>query len=174
MLLNTYFDAIELHRNDKFVALRFRAPHRVISTSLDNGGVANDLDLVYNHQGCEPAGPLSRHPSRAVIDRPDLYTAALLERHVHDQLAWGTAPAPCRREAAADHGAQIAVAASGRRDRWNYFHDTLAERCATVGRDDPAFVVPLALGIGYTEKWEQQHAMLAGLDAKIASHDLQP
>ena len=81
MLLNTYFEAIELHRNDKFVALRFRTPHRVISTSLDNGGVANDLDLVYNHQGCEPAGPLSRHPSRAVIDRPDLYAAALLERH---------------------------------------------------------------------------------------------
>ena len=400
MLLNTYFDAIELHRNDKFVALRFRAPHRVISTSLDNGGVAADLDLVYNHQGCEPAGLLSRHPSRAVIDRPDLYAAALLERHglgglraaqlgtaanmsnlavvleeyrdiavlavatggvegnaaragdpasgyefdgryepitreqppahgtinvmialnqpmldgalvravmtateaktaalqelsvpsryspelatgtgtdqvavcvpakgsakplrgaghhttageligkavrravketllfqngmhpaergscmrlmerfgfhgetlidailplipedaratvrhappildrdpltalavaafvhVHDQLSWGSAPAPCRREAAASHGAQIAVSAAGRRDRWNHFHDTLAERCAAAGRDDPAFVVPLALGIGYAEKWEQQHAMLAALDAKIASHD---
>jgi acyl CoA:acetate/3-ketoacid CoA transferase alpha subunit len=60
---------------------------------------------------------------------------------------------------------------TGRRDRWNHFHDTLAERCAAAGRDDPAFVVPLALGIGYAEKWEQQHAMLAALDAKIASHD---
>ena len=46
MLLNTYFDAIELHRNDKFVALRFRTPHRVISTGLDNGGIMDDLDLT--------------------------------------------------------------------------------------------------------------------------------
>ena len=81
MLLNTYFEAIELHRDDKFVALRFLAPHRVISTSLHNGGVTGYLDLVYNHQSCEPVGPLSRAPSRAVRERFDLYTAALLERH---------------------------------------------------------------------------------------------
>ncbi|MFT3960466.1 adenosylcobinamide amidohydrolase [Propionivibrio sp.] len=397
MLLNTYFDAIELHRNDKFVALRFRTPHRVISTGLDNGGIAEGLDLVYNHQGCEPAGPLSRHPSRAVIERPDLYAAALLERHglgglraaqlgtaanmnnlavVHeefrdiavlavatggvesnaaragdpasgyefdgryepiareqppahgtinvmialnqpmldgalvravmtateaktaalqelsvpsryssglatgtgtdqvavcvpaagaarplrgaghhttageligkavrraiketllfqngmhpsergscarlmerfglrgtalvdavlpllppdarasvqlvpsllerdpltvlavaafihvcDQIGWGVVPSPCRREAAANHGAQIAVATAGRRDRWNHYHDVLAERCAAAGRDDPAFVVPLALGLGYADKWEHQHGMLAALDARIA------
>ncbi len=393
----------ELHRNDKFVALRFRTPHRVISTSLDNGGIADHLDLVYNHQSCEPAGPLSRHPSLAVLEHPDQYAAALLERqglgglraaqlgtaanmshlavaleefrdiavlavatggvegnaaragdpasgyecdgryepitreqppthgtinvmialnqpmldgalvravmtateaksaalqelsvpsrysaelatgtgtdqmavcvpasgrlqplrgaghhttageligtvvrravketllfqnglhpaergscmrlmerfgfrgddlldavlprfpadardsvrcapaildrdpltalavaafvHVHDQLNWGMAPAPCRREAATSHGAQIAVATAGRRDRWNPFHDTLAEHCAAAGRDDPAFVVPLALGLGYAEKWDHQQAMLAALDAKIASHDPQP
>ena len=81
MLLNTYFEAIELHRDDKFVALRFLAPHRVISTSLHNGGVTGDLYLVYNHQSCEPVGPLSRAPSRAVRERFDLYTAALLEWH---------------------------------------------------------------------------------------------
>lgn len=396
MLLNTYFDAIELHRNDKFVALRFRTPHRVISTSLDNGGIADGLDLVYNHQSCEPAGPLSRHPPPAVIDHPDQYTAALLEKqglgglraaqlgtaanmsnlavaleafrdiavlavatggvegnaaragdpasgyeydgryepitreqppthgtinvmialnqpmldgalvravmtateaksaalqelsvpsrysaelatgtgtdqmavcvpaggraqplrgaghhttageligtavrravketllfqnglhpaergscmrlmerfgfrgtalldavlprlpadardsvrcappildrdpltalavaafvHVHDQLNWGMAPAPCRREAAVSHGAQIAVAAAGRRDRWSAFHDTLAEHCAAAGRDDPAFVVPLALGLGYAEKWDQQQALLAALDERL-------
>jgi adenosylcobinamide amidohydrolase len=397
MLLNTYFDAIELHRRDKFAALRFRLPHRVISTSLDNGGIVDDLDLVYNHQGCEAAGALSRHPSRAIIEHPELYGAALLERHgfgglraaqlgtaanmndlavaleeyrgiavlavatggvesnaaragdpasnhefdgrhepiareqpplhgtinvmlalnqpmfdgalvravmtateaksaalqelsvpsryssglatgtgtdqmavcvplagparplrgaghhttageligravrravketllfqngmhpsercsckrlmerfgyrgealidailpllppdardsvrrappildrdpltalavaaflhVHDQLGWGMAPAPCRREAATGHGAQIAAAAAGRPDRWSHFHDILAERCAAAARDDPSFVVPLALGIGYAEKWNRQHAMLAALDRQLA------
>jgi adenosylcobinamide amidohydrolase len=397
MLLNTYFDAIELHRNDKFVALRFLVPHRVISTSLQNGGIADDLDLVYNHQSCEPAGLLSRHPSQAILERPDLYAAALLEQygfdglraaqlgtaanmsklalsfeeyrdiavltvatggvesnaaragdpasgyefdgryepiarepplahgtinvmialnqpmldgalvravmtateaktaalqelsvpsryssglatgpgtdqvavcvpaagrvkplrgaghhttageligkavrravketllfqngmhpsergscmrlmerfglrgdalidavlpllppdardsvrcapplldrdpltalavaaftHVSDQIGWGMAPAPCRRETAASFGAQIAVAASGRPDRWNHFRDALAERCAAAGRDDPAFVVPLALGIGYAEKWDRQQTLLADLDERIA------
>jgi hypothetical protein len=62
----------------------------------------------------------------------------------------------------------LAVAASGRRDRWNHFHDTLAERCAAAHRDDPAFVVPLALGIGYAEKWDRQRDMLAELDERIA------
>ncbi len=104
-----------------------------------------------------------------ILDRDPLSALAVAAFvHVHDQLAWGAAPAPCRREAAASHGAQIAAA--GRRDRWNHFHDTLAERCATAGRDDPAFVVPLALGIGYAEKWDKQHAMLAVLDARIAEN----
>jgi adenosylcobinamide amidohydrolase len=397
MLLNTYFDAVELHRNDKFVALRFLTPQRVISTSLMNGGIADGLDLIYNHQGCEPAGPLCRHPSSAVLARPDLYAAALLERHgfgglraaqlgtaanmnnlavvleeyrdiavlavatggvesnaaragdpasgyefddhyepikrepppahgtinvmialnqpilegalvravmtateaksaalqelsvpsryssglatgtgtdqiaicapatgpakplrgaghhttageligkavrravketllfqngmhpsercscmrlmerfglrgealmdavlpllsadareglrqvpqlldrdpltvlavaafihVHDQLAWGIAPAPCQREAADSQGAQIAAAAAaGRYERWNHFHDALAEHCAAAGHDDPAFVVPLALGLGYAEKWDRQYEMLEEIDARI-------
>ena len=80
MLLKTYFDAVELHRDDKFVALRFLIPHRVISTSLTEGGIAEGLDLVFNHQGCE-AGPLSRHPAPQVIARQDLYAAAVLARH---------------------------------------------------------------------------------------------
>lgn len=398
MLLRRLFDTIALHREDKFVALRFLAPHRVISTSLENGGVVGGLDLVYNHQSCEPAGPLSRHPSRAVIERPDLYTAALLERygfsglkaahlgtaanmsnlavvveqfrdiavaavatggvegnaaragdpasgyefdgryepitreqppahgtinvivainqplmdgalvravmtaseakaaalqelsipsrysaqlatgtgtdqiavcapetgasiplrgaghhttageligravrraiketlvfqnglhpsdrcscmrlmerfgfrgdalieaiapmlspeaaesvrhapgilerdpltalalagylHVCDQIVWGAAPAPCRREVAVDHGAQIAVAACGRKDLWEVFRHALAEACAGAGRDDPAFVAPLALGLGYARKWEIQNQMLADLDAQIGT-----
>lgn len=398
MLLRRVFDAIELHRDDKFVALRFLAPHRVISTCLDNGGVADGLDLVYNHQMCEPTGPLSRHPSRAVIERPDLYAAALLERHgfsglraaqlgtaanmgnlavaeekfrgiavvavatggvdgnaaragdpasgyefdgryepivreqppahgtinvivainqplvdgalvravmtateakaaalqelsipsrysaqlatgtgtdqvavcaplagtsaplrgaghhttageligravlravketlvfqnglhpadrgscarlmerfgfrgdalaeaiaptlppdaaeslrrapamlerdpptmlalaaylhVWDQIAWGAAPGPCRREAAADHGAQVAAAASGRRDLWPEFRAAIAARCADGGRDDPAFVAPFALGLGFARRWEAQAAMLADLDRLMGS-----
>jgi hypothetical protein len=64
-------------------------------------------------------------------------------------------------------GAQIAVAASGRPDRWHHFHDALAERCDASGRDDPAFVAPLALGLGYAEKWDRQQTMLAEVDAQI-------
>jgi hypothetical protein len=76
------------------------------------------------------------------------------------------APAPCRRETAAAFGAQIAVAAAGRQDRWNDYHDALAERCAAARRDDPAFVVPLALGIGYAEKWDRQRDMLAAVELR--------
>ena len=398
MLLKTYFDAIELHRNDKFVALRFRTPHRVISTCLENGGIADDLDLVYNHQSCEPAGSLSLLPSKAVLDRPDLYAAVLLEHngfkgmraaqlstaanmgnlavvlkeyrdiavlavatggvggnaarvgdpasgyefdgryepitrkqppaqgtinvmialnqpmiggalvravmtateaktvalqelsvpsryspnlatgtgtdqiavcvprderrqplrdaghhttageligkavhqaiketlifqngmhpaeccscsrlmerfgfpgnalieavlpllsedargilrlvpqlldrdppvalavaalaHVCDQIGWGMAPALCGREVMICHGAQIAVAASGRYDRWEHFYRVLAERCAAAGRDDPAFIVPQALGLGYSEKWVRQQDLLTEVEEKIRS-----
>ncbi len=71
MLLDTFFNAVELHRDDKFVALRFLSPHRVISTSFANGGLVEGLDLVFNHQGCEP-GPLSLHPRPKILERQDL------------------------------------------------------------------------------------------------------
>jgi hypothetical protein len=47
--------------------------------------------------------------------------------------------------------------------------DAASGRCPSEsGRDDPAFVVPLALGIGYAEKWDRQQTMLAALDEQIA------
>ena len=54
MRLRSFFDAIDLHRDEKFVSVRFRRPFRVISTSGASGGIAENLDLVFNHQSCEP------------------------------------------------------------------------------------------------------------------------
>lgn len=54
MLLNRYYDSVEIHRNDKIIYARFLSPHRVISTCPAAGGVREDIDVLYNHQSCEP------------------------------------------------------------------------------------------------------------------------
>lgn len=78
MLLRTFFDAIDLHRDDKFVSLRFRKPFRVISTSRPNGGVVEHLGAVYNHQSCEPSGCHDMGNLHAAHRKPAVYNAMLL------------------------------------------------------------------------------------------------
>jgi adenosylcobinamide amidohydrolase len=80
MMLQTFFESVELHRDDKFVSLRFRRPFRVISTSRANGGIADDLALMYNHQCCEPAG----HQNESLLKahrEPATYNAFLIAGH---------------------------------------------------------------------------------------------
>jgi adenosylcobinamide amidohydrolase len=96
-----------------------------------------------------------------------LALAALL--HVHDQITWGMAPAACRRDATVAHAATLAVAVSGRADRWAAYHARLAAACAEAGNDAPAFVVPMALGLGYAEKWQAHREMLQGIAASLAA-----
>jgi adenosylcobinamide amidohydrolase len=54
MLLRRFFGKAALHRDEKFVSVRFDEPFRVISTSGVNGGLCDEVDLVFNHQSCEP------------------------------------------------------------------------------------------------------------------------
>ncbi len=56
MLLGTYYQGVEIHREERIVYARFLAPHRVISTCPAAGGVRDDLEYLYNHQSCEPTG----------------------------------------------------------------------------------------------------------------------
>jgi adenosylcobinamide amidohydrolase len=56
MRLGTFYDGLEVHRRDKVLYGRFLSPHRVASTCQVAGGVREDLEIVYNHQICEPAG----------------------------------------------------------------------------------------------------------------------
>ncbi len=56
MHVGTYYDGVELHRDDKMLYARFLAPHRVISTCAAAGGLHDDLEYLYNHQSCEPSG----------------------------------------------------------------------------------------------------------------------
>lgn len=89
MLLRTFFDAMELHRDDKFVSTRFLRPFKVISTCPANGGLADHLDMVFNHQCCEPAGHELPH-LMAAHRRPVPYQAALLADHdLADKAAAG-------------------------------------------------------------------------------------
>lgn len=55
MYLGTYYEGVELHRDEKIVYARFLKPHRVISTCSAAGGIKDDLKCLYNHQSCEPA-----------------------------------------------------------------------------------------------------------------------
>ncbi|WP_005036890.1 adenosylcobinamide amidohydrolase [Holophaga foetida] len=55
MILGTFYEGLELHREDRIVYGRFLAPHRVVSTCQIAGGMREDLQVVYNHQSCEPA-----------------------------------------------------------------------------------------------------------------------
>ncbi len=86
MLLETFFDMLELHRDDKFVSLRFLRPFKVISTSMPDGGLASHLDLVFNHQCSEPAAHTIAHHSK-VFFNPDGYRAALLADHGLEKAA---------------------------------------------------------------------------------------
>lgn len=70
MLLGTYYDGIEIYREEKIVLARFLVPHRVISTCHVAGGMRDDLTHVYNHQSCEPSGHQRAIHRLAVQDPP--------------------------------------------------------------------------------------------------------
>ena len=50
MLIGKFYKAIEIHRSEKIIVVKFLTPHRVISTCRAGGGLRNDLDLIFNHQ----------------------------------------------------------------------------------------------------------------------------
>lgn len=56
MLIDTYYEGVEVHREDKIIYARFLIPHHVLSTCRAAGGFRTDLEYIYNHQGSEPAG----------------------------------------------------------------------------------------------------------------------
>lgn len=56
MLIDTYYNGVEIHREEKIIYARFLLPHQVLSTCRAAGGLQDGLAYVYNHQSCEPAG----------------------------------------------------------------------------------------------------------------------
>lgn len=61
MLIDSFYDGLEIHREDKIIYGKFLQPHTVISTCRAAGGVQKGLEYIYNHQGCEPAGHSHGH-----------------------------------------------------------------------------------------------------------------
>lgn len=53
--------SFELRRSGRFVVAELREPHVVLSTSAKNGGLANHLRWLVNHQSCEGTAHLDRH-----------------------------------------------------------------------------------------------------------------
>ncbi|MBU1056010.1 MAG: adenosylcobinamide amidohydrolase [Proteobacteria bacterium] len=56
MLIETYYDGVEIHREEKIIYADFLLPHQVLSTCRSAGGFQTGLKYIYNHQSCEPAG----------------------------------------------------------------------------------------------------------------------
>ncbi len=80
MHLRTYYGGIELHRDEKIIYAHFLTPHRVISTCSAAGGLREDLDYLYNHQSCEPAG--HDRPIHRLISRdPKSYRKLICEQY---------------------------------------------------------------------------------------------
>lgn len=68
MLIDTFYDGVEIHREEKIIYARFLRPHSVLSTCRAAGGLRTDLAYLYNHQSCEPAGHSHRLPPQAYRD----------------------------------------------------------------------------------------------------------
>ena len=56
MLIETYYEGVEIHREDKIIYAKFIQPHQVLSTCRVDGGLQDGLSHIYNHQSCEPVG----------------------------------------------------------------------------------------------------------------------
>jgi adenosylcobinamide amidohydrolase len=76
MYLQTLYNGVELHREDKIIYGRFLEPHLVLSTCRSSGGMQRDMKYVLNHQSCEPAG----HHRRLVTTGPDDYRRRICEK----------------------------------------------------------------------------------------------
>lgn len=68
MLIDTLYDGLEIHRKEKMIYAKFLKPHRVISTCRVKGGLREDVEYVYNHQSCEPAGHSHGRVRKAIAD----------------------------------------------------------------------------------------------------------
>jgi adenosylcobinamide amidohydrolase len=80
MMLYRTDDGFEIHREDKLLYVRFLAPHRVISTCRAAGGVREDLNIILNHQSCEPSNHHSESLNRAWSD-PEGYRRFVCARN---------------------------------------------------------------------------------------------
>jgi adenosylcobinamide amidohydrolase len=80
MLIETYYDGVEVHREDKIIYAKFLHPHQVLSTCRVAGGLRDDIDIVYNHQSCEPAGHM-HDGTRTIIDDPWGYRQKICDHH---------------------------------------------------------------------------------------------
>ncbi|BBF94097.1 adenosylcobinamide amidohydrolase [Blastochloris tepida] len=92
MLIARFFGAAELHRDDKLASVRFLKPFRVLSTCHANGGFADHLDMVFNHQSCEPVGHIIPALHEA-YHQPQRYVAGLIAGHGLEGAAAGLATA---------------------------------------------------------------------------------
>ena len=80
MLLGRFYEAIEVHREEKIIYVKFLSPHRVISTCRVDGGLRDDFEYLYNHQACEPRGH-HHNPHGSMTSNPVEYKGLICKRY---------------------------------------------------------------------------------------------
>lgn len=100
MLMDKYYDGMELHRKDKILFVRFTSPHRVVSTCRAGGGLADDYDGIYNQQGCEPTNHMHA-AHKTAVDDPAEYRRMTCEQHGLGSDKWATLGAAANMNCAA-------------------------------------------------------------------------
>ncbi len=80
MLIDTFYNGVAIHREEKIIYAHFLKPHAVLSTCRLAGGLRTDLRYLYNHQSCEPAGHHHGPTSMAIRD-PLGYRASICDKH---------------------------------------------------------------------------------------------
>lgn len=80
MLIDTFYKGVEIHRLEKIIYAKFLHPHTVLSTCRAAGGLQTDLQYIYNHQSCEPAGHCHRLAPMAYRD-PLGYRNSICAQH---------------------------------------------------------------------------------------------
>jgi adenosylcobinamide amidohydrolase len=72
-------DGFDLARRGRFLIARLKGPHLALSTSQVNGGQAQHLGYLVNHQSCEGKGHAGRHHDLAAQDREEYHRAVCAE-----------------------------------------------------------------------------------------------
>lgn len=72
MLLKTFFDSIEVRREEKILIAKLLKPFHSLSTCRVGGGFCSHLEYVCNHQCCEPRDHFTESNSM-MIEEPDEY-----------------------------------------------------------------------------------------------------
>ncbi len=80
MLIDTLYNGVEIHRQEKILYACFLKPHSILSTCPVAGGLRFDLTCVYNHQSCEPAGH-NKRLSAQPCDDPHSYRRAICAQY---------------------------------------------------------------------------------------------
>ncbi len=73
MKIDSFYDAVALHRLEKALVARLLVPHRVLSTCRFNGGLRDDIEYVYNHQSCEPSNHIGTDLCDVAVGDPERY-----------------------------------------------------------------------------------------------------
>lgn len=80
MLIDIFYDDVEIHREEKIIYAKFLIPHQVLSTCRAAGGQQTGFHYVYNHQSCEPTGHGHRLTPEAYRD-PEAYRRRICKQH---------------------------------------------------------------------------------------------
>ncbi len=80
MFLKTFFDSVEIRREEKMLIARFVKPFRSLSTCRVGGGFSSKLEYVCNHQCCEPRDHFTE-TNAMMIEEPHLYHKIICENY---------------------------------------------------------------------------------------------